>query len=237
MQPRAVFGDQKKMPIEQTPFGTNSFAENPEPLCPCVLVLDISGSMKGTPINELNAGLQTLKDALSADALAAKRVEVAIVTFGGNVNVACDFTTAEGFHPPILAAEGQTPMGAAIIHALGMVQQRKSTYKANGIAYYRPWIFMITDGGPTDAWHEAASQIKQGESTKAFMFFAVGIEGANFDVLKQIVVRDPLKLQGLRFQELFQWLSASQAAVSRSSPGDAVQLPDPTGPQGWATTN
>jgi hypothetical protein len=67
---------------EQIPFGTTEFADNPEPRCPCLLLLDVSGSMKGQPITELNAGLTTFKDELAADALAMKRVEVGIVTFG-----------------------------------------------------------------------------------------------------------------------------------------------------------
>ena len=49
---------------EQIPFGTNDFAENPENRVPCVLLLDISGSMAGSAIAELNAGLATYKDEL-----------------------------------------------------------------------------------------------------------------------------------------------------------------------------
>jgi uncharacterized protein YegL len=222
--------------IEQTHFGTNSFAENPEPRLPCVLLLDVSGSMNGQPITELNAGLMTYKDSLSSDSLASKRVEVAIVTFGGSVQTLCDFTTVEGFHPPTLSAGGDTPMGAAIRQGLDMLRARKDLYRAHGLAFFRPWIFLITDGGPTDEWQSAAAQVRQGEGAKAFSFFGVGVEGANFDKLGQICVREPLKLKGLRFQDLFLWLSASQSAVSRSNPGDTVPLTDPTaGPRGWAS--
>jgi uncharacterized protein YegL len=73
---------------EQIPFGTDDFAENPEPRCPSVLILDVSGSMGGAPIAELNAGLQVYRDELAADSLAAKRVEVAVLTFGGSVDPA-----------------------------------------------------------------------------------------------------------------------------------------------------
>ena len=63
------------------------FADNPEPRCPVVLVLDTSGSMKGTPIQELNQGLREFSLALRRDRLASLRVEVAVVTFGGTPRV------------------------------------------------------------------------------------------------------------------------------------------------------
>jgi hypothetical protein len=59
--------------FDQVPLDTaQTFADNPEPRCPCLLLLDVSGSMRGQPIAELNAGLTTFKDELMADALAAK---------------------------------------------------------------------------------------------------------------------------------------------------------------------
>src|SRR5215510_16251365 len=94
---------------EQMPFGTDNFAENPEPRCPCLLLLDTSGSMAGAPISELNAGLVTFKDELAADSLAMKRVEVAVITFGP-VKVESSFHTASNFFPPRLQASGDTPM-------------------------------------------------------------------------------------------------------------------------------
>jgi uncharacterized protein YegL len=215
---------------EYAGFEASEFAENPEPRVPCVLLLDVSGSMSGQPIAELNEGLVTLKDTLSADSLASKRAEIAIVTFGGTVNVIQDFVTAEHFQPPHLAASGNTPMGQAIVTGLDMLATRKNAYRANGIAYYRPWAFLITDGGPDDGWQAAAEMVKQGEAAKSFAFFTVGVEGSNFDVLTKIATRAPVKLKGLNFRDLFLWLSQSMQSVSQSSPGDKVSLP----PAGWA---
>lgn len=219
------------------------FSDNPEPRCPVVLLLDTSGSMSGRAIDELNEGLRTFAETLKADRLASLRVEAAVITFGGSVQVmdgrgngvANDifdarqaFVTVDQFVPPELTAQGGTPMGEAVNRALPLIGERKQIYRQNGIDYYRPWMFLITDGEPTDiGWEAAADQVRAEEGRNGVLFFAVGVDQANMRTLARFSnKRPPLKLRGLAFSELFAWLSNSLSAVSQSQLGAQVALPD-----------
>jgi uncharacterized protein YegL len=217
---------------DQIPFAYPDLVSNPEPRCPCLLLLDTSGSMNGRPIDELNQGLRVFKEELTSDEMAMQRVEVAVMTFGP-VQIISDFQTADLFQPPTLAPTGDAPMGAAITQGLEMLEARKNIYKQAGVSYYRPWVFLITDGAPTDSWQHAATMVRAGDSDerKAFSFFAVAVEGADMTKLTAICSpnRPPVKLKGLSFRELFRWLSSSLGGVARSQPGQMVALPAPTG--------
>ena len=217
---------------EQIPFEFPELISNPEPRCPCILLLDTSVSMSGRPLSELNDALRVFKEQVLADSMATQRVELAVVTFGP-VRTYANFQSVEDFIPPQLTPTGDTPMGEAIVTALGMLADRKKSYQAAGVSYYRPWVFLITDGGPTDHWAEAARMVHDGDNNerKAFSFFGVGVQGADMSKLGQICSpsRPPVKLGGLNFRELFIWLSASMKAVSQSQLGTMVKLPPP----GW----
>jgi len=185
--------------------------------------------MSGEAIAQLNVGLRRFRDDLMSDTLAMKRVDVAIITFGPT-QLEMPFQTAGSFIPPTLNASGDTPLGGAVQMALELVRQRKVEYRSNGIAYYRPWVFLITDGAPTDQWAPAAAALKEAEASKSVAFFAVGVDGADMAVLNQFGSRGAARLNGFQFREMFQWLSASMSAVSRSAiDAEFIALPAPSG--------
>jgi uncharacterized protein YegL len=191
---------------------------NSQKRCPLVLVLDVSYSMEGNPIQQLNDGLKVLKQELLKDDTAKNSVDMAIVTFGGAVELAHDFATVEAFNPPTLVATDNTPMGEAIEYALQILEERQDQYKNYGFKCYKPWVWLITDGCPNDdsPWQEAAQKLLKtkkigGKDEFKVFFCAVAVEGADINMLGQIAQPDnpPVLLNALDFKTMFKWLSMS----------------------------
>lgn len=202
--------------------------DSAEPRCAVVLLLDTFYSMNGNPIAQLNDGLRQFVQELTADSLAARRCEVAIVTFGGQVDVLQEFTVASQLSEVSpLTASGDTLMGAAINRAVDLITAKKTEYRNTGREQYRPWIFMITDGQPTDDYSAAKTRVHQGYEKKSFLFYSVGCLNADMGQLTAIAPPStpPLYLQGVKFKELFRWLSNSLRAVSGSKVGEHVAMP------------
>lgn len=222
--------------MPQVPLGQSNLFLNPDRRCPCVLLLDNSYSMHGAKIDQLNRGVQALQHDLSSDLVALKRVEIAVVTFGP-VKVPQPFTTADRLSMPALVADNDTPMGEAIMTGLKLLEDRKKDYRQAGVPYFRPWMFLVTDGVPTDDVTAARHAIKQAEANKVVSFFAIGVDTADMKELGKVSVRPALHLNGLAFQQMFLWLSSSLKSVSRSTPGQSVPLANPAAPGGWASVS
>ena len=207
----------------------NNYAEsnnldvtNPAPRCPVVLLLDTSGSMSGYPLQELQAGLNQFLKETADDETASMSVELEIITFGGDAQIAAEFAPVCDIAdtPPVLSANGSTPLGEALKMAEFELRARRRLYKQKGIASYKPWIVLMTDGCPNDDYESAAESMKRlGEEGK-LQYIGIGIgEDADFDTLREILpVRPgPVKLKGLCFKEFFKWLTDSLKSVSASS--------------------
>lgn len=214
--------------FESFSFGGES-PDNYEQKCLCVLVLDVSGSMAGRPIEQLNQGLKDFQKQLQDDFVAAQRIEVAIVTFGSTVDIVVQPTLSADFEIPDLKTSGSTKLVDGVRMAINVVEERKNWYKSTGQPYYRPWIMLITDGEPDNDQDIVglSNEIKNKVDNKGFLFYAVGVENYNHNKLLQIChpASPPLLLKGLEFKELFKWLSASISMLSKSADGQKLDLP------------
>lgn len=205
---------------------------------PTVLLLDTSGSMgRQTPdsegnqtsrIDQLNEGLEFFKDEIEDKQHAERRVDVAVVSFGGTVDVRQDFTSIEDWTPSTLSDSGGTPMGKAVEKGIDLVEERKDAYEENAFAYNRPIIWLLTDGEPTDMdqgdqmWDRVQKQLDKGTRDNHFLFFAMGIgDEANMETLNELVSvtsEDAQRLSEGMFKEYFRVVSNSLEKTS--APGD-----------------
>lgn len=200
------------------------FAENPEPRCPVLLLLDTSSSMRGNPINNLNEAIKIFIAEILQDDQASLSVELSIYSFSSEVNRLEEFGSVDSLEFKELTAHGNTMMYSAIDKAMDYIEETKKVYKANDIAYYRPWMIIITDGQASDYSKEIAQRFKEEESSGKFVAYIIAVgSGINKNQLKELSNNPPIALDGLNFKELFVWLSSSVKEVSREVVGAAIE--------------
>lgn len=205
----------------------NDLIENPSPRCACMVVLDTPASMSGEAIKQLNRGIQHLIASIQQDEVATYSVELSVITAGGFVTEALPFTTVTSIDAiSEFTTNGGTPLGQATELALKRLEERKQEYKASGIAYYQPWLVIISDGAPTDSYTHIASKTKQYSEQRKLVVLPIGVDGADMNILGSFSSRGAKKLDGLKFSEFFEWLSASMSRVSASASTSAqTKLP------------
>ena len=162
------------------------------------------------------------------DEMAMKRVDVAIITFDDKPELVMPFTPISQMQPVNLTAGGLTAMGAGINMAIDQVKERNRFYASLGTPCFKPWIFMITDGSPTDDISTAVQRIQEEESKGThgkLKFFALGVSNYNKQVLFQLTKR-VMELEDTDFSGIFDWMSESMCAISVSRVGENVPLND-----------
>lgn len=182
-------------------------------------------------LDELQKGLELLFKSIKEDDMAVDAAEVAIVSFADDAKKEMDFDHIENQELPLLEANGdKTAIGSGVILALQILEERKNLYKEAGVQYFQPWLVLMTDGENNKNQNALAEAIKKTEELtkgKKLSIFAIGIgKDADMEILAKLSPkRRPLRLQGIKFPEFFEWLSQSIARVSVSKTGEDVKLP------------
>jgi uncharacterized protein YegL len=207
---------------------------NCEERTPCSLLLDISGSMDGARIAQLNQGLRDFEAAIKADPLTAARVSINIVTIGGagpsQVNIAQDWVDGTDFRaPPPFTAGGPTPMGGGMDLVLDEQRSFTKSVLANGGTHKCPWVFAITDGSPTDDYAAAAARCAAAVGAGKLLFWPLATDGADHRALLQFAGPEGqvYDVAGADLRLMFRWLSVSLASASQANAGEEVQIQAP----------
>lgn len=206
-----------------------SSPENFEQKCLCILVVDVSGSMSGEPIDQLNKGLQDFHKEVLMDFVASQKLEFSIVTFGSTIQCIQEPALVSNFQMPRLSVNGSTKLVDGVRLAMNLIENRKKWYKETGQKYYRPMIVLITDGEP-DAGQDInglSGEVSSAIASKKFIFYSLGVRGYNHQKLSQICsTPPPLPLEGHKFPEFFKWLSNSIGIITKSTDGEIIKFSD-----------
>jgi uncharacterized protein YegL len=198
---------------------------------PVYLLLDCSGSMSGEPIEAVRQGVKALLMDLRSDPQAIETAYLSVIKFDSSAQQLVPLTELMAFSEPSLDASGTTALGEGLKLLEQCIDREVNKTTANSKGDWKPLVFLMTDGQPTDSWESAADRIKQ-KRVGNIIACAAG-SGADSSMLKRITetVVELNTVQPDALKAFFKWVSSSIKTTSASiaqTPGDApVNLPPP----------
>lgn len=182
---------------------------------PVYLLLDTSGSMSGEPIESVKNGVQMLVSALRQDPYALETAYLSVITFDSQAKQVVPLTELSFFQTPDLKATGTTSLGEALKLACDRIDNEvaKTTMEVKGD--WKPMIFIMTDGVPTDDWQSGLEQYKK-QKIGVTVACAAGTR-ADTSILKQIteIVVQLDSVDSSSISAFFKWVSASISTGSQ----------------------
>ncbi len=182
---------------------------------PVYLVLDISGSMSGEPIEAVKNGVQVLVSTLRQDPYALETAFLSVITFDTSARQVVPLTELSMFQMPDIKATGTTSLGQALSLLANKVSTEVAKTTAEVKGDWKPLVFLMTDGEPTDNWQNGLNDFKN-QKFGMVVACAAG-SGANTTILKQIteVVVQLDTADSATIKAFFKWVSASVSTGSQ----------------------
>jgi uncharacterized protein YegL len=238
------FRPSRQGPLDASDMVFDADVDNHAQRVPVVMVMDNSYSMSGAPIAELNAALVQMQSHLREDVELSAKAEICLITFGHDGVTAWrgkqpaprgsnPFVHASQFEVPHLQAGGVTPMVEALELAIKLVAEEKRELRRRNLSYYRPVVWCVSDGVPTDNqgrpsedWRRLPAIIAAEERAKRFVFFSVSVGGISpegDEVLTALAPSSHLRLQGFEFAIVLQLVSASAESAAHGDLPEAIK--------------
>lgn len=200
---------------------------------------DGSGSMRGAKHAQLVSTFNGWVGEVRSMPAVAGALDLAVARFGnGGVETldlgpaatlpgmasGAPFAFARDARLPAFECAGDTPLGAGVEHVIELVRsRRRAVAQGASVGTYRPTVVVLSDGLPTDDWKAALPRIRDLESAKRLLLYCIGVDGADFGVLREIAPNATYDCN-VRFDKLAAMLSAS--AGSGASSGDTKDVYD-----------
>lgn len=175
---------------------------------PVYLLLDTSGSMSGEPIEAVKNGVQALVSGLRQDPQALETAYLSVITFDSSAKQVVPLTELPQFQVPSISASGTTALGDALSLLADRIEAEVARTTAEIKGDWKPMIFLLTDGAPTDDWRRGLDKLRK---IKTGNFIACAVDNADEAVLKQIT-ESVVKLSASdsnSMKAFFKWVTAS----------------------------
>lgn len=201
---------------------------------PIFFLIDVSESMVGTPIQQVEQGMRSIIQDLQSDPYALETAFVEIIAFAGKARVLTPLTEMYKFYPPVFPIGGGTSLGAALSTLMDEIDTsvQKTTKDRRGD--WKPIIFLFTDGTPTDNYKKTFDRWND-KYRRHCNLIAISIgDNINTGILGQIT-ENVLQLKTTTpesFSKFFKWISASISTSSVSvseQNSDELKLPSTRG--------
>ena len=210
--------------FETGPEPIPAIINSSEPHMALVFVLDVSYSMDGPPIYQLNAGLNRFKSEVCLNKQTRDILDVAIIQFNDTFQVVQNFIPIEYMPHIQLECKGGTRYTEPIREALKMAEERSRFYKRSGTEPFKPWIIMVTDGAPLDDVRQIADEVRAAQNSEKLRFIALGV--GDYDPRALALMTDVVfRMEGTDFTSFFDWVNKSMRSVSVTAPGEKPKLP------------
>lgn len=203
---------------------------------PVYLVVDVSESMIGDAQHAVYKGIVQMLGDLRRNPYALETVWLSVITFSTKAKVHVPLTELLAFNMPDLELQPGTALGAALRLLKERIEKEVQPATAETKGDWRPLVFFLTDGVPTDNWREALAEFKKTRPRPARICAIACGEDVDYQILREIgnhvfrLVGDfQAELSDL-IANLFVWLSASVASASAGL--DVNDLPSVPPPQG-----
>jgi uncharacterized protein YegL len=181
---------------------------------PVYLLLDTSGSMSGEPIEAVKNGVQVLISTLRSDPYALETAYLSVITFDSSARQLVPLTELSMFQMPEIQASGATAFGEALSLLANKVSTEVTKSTAEERGDWKPIVFLMTDGGPTDNWQQGLADFKR-QKFGMVVACAAG-QGADTNILKQVseIVVQLDTADSATIKAFFKWVSASISTTS-----------------------
>lgn len=194
--------------------------DNFEQKCLCVFVIDTYGLKNDIVMDEVSSGIRRILDDLESDETSRNRIEVSFISYDcllDDIRIIQDpVPISHAIIPPLISTNDYASIIKAVYMAMDVVEKRKEWYKITGIPYYRPWIFLISNGlGLLSCnFDEIAGRIRQDAHNKRYAFLSIYTKDAEVSLLQEIGMDTPImSLDSFNIKDCFQWFSSSMSEI------------------------